>query len=326
MRRVTVSAPSRLHFGLWSLGDGPQAFGGIGVMVDAYRVELAIEDAGRFTAEGPLAERAQEFAKTWAAARRSGGLPRCRVTITQAPPAHRGLGSGTQLALAVATGLEAWTSGNAAPPATELAALVGRGGRSSVGVHGFVGGGLIVDGGHDQPASPGAGRLEQRIAMPDGWRVLLLAPEAGTGLSGEHESAAFRRLASPPRPTADALRALAINGIAAAARRADFPAFADALGRYSRAAGEVFAPIQGGPFASSTIAAVIDRLQELGAAGAGQSSWGPTVFAVAASEADAQRLRDAPLASPEGSGLVARIARFDNRGAIVRMPPAAAGR
>src|SRR5262249_56077258 len=45
-------------------------------------------------------------------------------------------------------------------------------------------------------------------------------------------------------------------------------------------AGEPFAAAQGGPYASSEIADLIAEVRRAGVRGVGQSSWGPTVFAV----------------------------------------------
>src|SRR4051794_19486776 len=105
MSFVKVISPSRLHFGLWSLGNSQsRQFGGVGLMIDAPRFELSIEKAGQLTAEGSDADRAMEFARRWAAHH---GLPevKCRLVIVHEVPAHAGLGSGTQLALSVAAGL-----------------------------------------------------------------------------------------------------------------------------------------------------------------------------------------------------------------------------
>src|SRR5262245_47924934 len=136
-RTVQVTAPSRLHFGLWSLRDGDRRqFGGVGAMIDRPNVELRISESEKFAAEGPSADRAIVFARRWADFHRL-NLPRCRLQIRQAIPEHAGLGSGTQLALAVAAGLSAFIDLPAQSP-QELALSVNRGLRSAVGTYGFV--------------------------------------------------------------------------------------------------------------------------------------------------------------------------------------------
>jgi predicted sugar kinase len=66
--------------------------------------------------------------------------------------------------------------------------------------------------------------------------------------------------------------------------------FGEAVYRFGRLAGGCFAAVQGGPFASRDIAQLIDAIRNHGIAGVGQSSWGPTVFAVCHSEAEAYNL------------------------------------
>src|SRR5690349_10223534 len=105
MHRVTITAPSRLHFGLWSLADcARRQFGGVGVMVDRPGLQLVIHPGPELSATGPLAGRALEFANRWAAFHNRPAL-KCSIEIAFAPPDHAGLGTGTQLALAVAAGL-----------------------------------------------------------------------------------------------------------------------------------------------------------------------------------------------------------------------------
>jgi predicted sugar kinase len=57
-------------------------------------------------------------------------------------------------------------------------------------------------------------------------------------------------------------------------------AFGDAVHEFNRRAGEPFAAAQGGAYASPAIAELIVELRALGIRGVGQSSWGPTVFAM----------------------------------------------
>src|SRR5262245_46231150 len=106
---ITVSAPSRLHFGLLAFGGGqPRQFGGAGVMIRQPGLVLRISAAPQFAASGPLAERALAFARRFAEARLDRALPACRIEILAAPAEHVGLGLGTQLGLSVAAGLAAW--------------------------------------------------------------------------------------------------------------------------------------------------------------------------------------------------------------------------
>src|SRR5947209_3796950 len=98
---VFVEAPARLHFGVLDLrGDLGRRFGGIGAAVPAPSLLLEARRAAALKAEGPDAARALEFARRFA---RHHGLDlRLHFCLHRSIPPHAGLGSGTQLALAVA--------------------------------------------------------------------------------------------------------------------------------------------------------------------------------------------------------------------------------
>src|SRR5262245_7888263 len=101
---VFVEAPARLHFGVLDLrGTLGRRFGGLGAAVPAPSLLLEAGRADRLTAEGPDAERALGFAQRFLAHH---GCPGgARLTVHRAIPSHSGLGSGTQLGLAVARAL-----------------------------------------------------------------------------------------------------------------------------------------------------------------------------------------------------------------------------
>ncbi|MDQ3732000.1 MAG: hypothetical protein M3329_08620 [Pseudomonadota bacterium] len=71
---------------------------------------------------------------------------------------------------------------------------------------------------------------------------------------------------------------------------AQLPALARGLNEIQEIVGDYFAPAQGGRFASSKVAEVLAWLQQRGCPGIGQSSWGPTGFALIDSEVRAHAL------------------------------------
>jgi predicted sugar kinase len=89
---------------------------------------------------------------------------------------------------------------------------------------------------------------------------------------------------------------LALLGLVPAVVEGDLAAFGEALFDFNRRCGEAFAPVQGGIYASPAVADLVAFFRRQGVRGVGQSSWGPTVFAVVpdAEEADAlsRRLRE----------------------------------
>ena len=58
-----------------------------------------------------------------------------------------------------------------------------------------------------------------------------------------------------------------------------------------RLAGQCFAHIQGGPYNGPHLAQLVDTIRSLGVRGVGQSSWGPTLFALLPEQAAAERFQ-----------------------------------
>jgi len=285
---VHVQAPARLHFGMF--GPGPQRnrqFGGVGMMVSSPGVELEFTAAERLSSEGPLAERAEMCLRR--AARLLGfPEPKIALRIRHVPEEHTGLGAGTQLHLAITAGLLEFL-GLPLPEPALLAQAAGRGSRSAVGTYGFLYGGLIVDGG--KGAEQTLGTLVARHNVPPGWRVVLVRTGSAQGRAGSSEQQAFRELPPTPARESEHLRAIVMKRMLPALERGDCDDFGEAVYEFGMAAGALFAPVQGGPFASTEIAQLVHRIREWGVSGVGQSSWGPTVFAIGSGQQQAEELQ-----------------------------------
>jgi beta-RFAP synthase len=286
-----------LHFGLLNPGGGEAAgrrFGGVGLMIERPGLRLQVQQSSAWSATGPLAERALSFARRFTEnTRGEEGIddgPPHSLHIEWAMLEHAGLGSGTQLGLAVAQAL-AVSRGLRCDLAT-LARRVGRGVRSALGTHGFEQGGLLVEAGKRAPDR--LAPLVARLNFPETWRLVLALPVAAEGVSGLHgmrEIEAFTRLSAEPGRT-DALCRLVLLGLLPALLERDVDAFGEALYEFNAQVGEAFAPVQGGVYASPRVAELVTYLRGQGVRGVGQSSWGPTVFAVVADEDRARHLAD----------------------------------
>ncbi|HZM27218.1 MAG TPA: hypothetical protein VFB89_07665, partial [Gemmatimonadales bacterium] len=98
---VYVEAPARLHFGVLDLHGGlGRRFGGMGAAIPTPSLLLEATRAGEVECEGADADRAVGFARRILA--HHGQRDGVHLRIHRAIPPHVGLGSGTQLALAVA--------------------------------------------------------------------------------------------------------------------------------------------------------------------------------------------------------------------------------
>ena len=285
---LTVHTGSRLHFGLWAWGDAhARQFGGVGMMIDQPAVVVQLSPASRFEVAGPSAERLQQVAERCCQAWQLAELPACRLETIDLPPQHTGLGVGTQLSLAAGRGLAEWIQ-MPSQSAEALAQSTGRGVRSAVGSHGFALGGLIVDQGKQSGERLGA--LAQRVAVPESWRVVLITARRGKGLAGQSEQAAFTQLPEIAPQTTARLQQIGLEQLAPAAVAGDFKQFSEAVYAYGHQAGLCFASLQGRAYSTKAASELIDQLRQLGIAGVGQSSWGPTLFAFAPDAQAAERL------------------------------------
>jgi beta-ribofuranosylaminobenzene 5'-phosphate synthase len=305
-----VRAPARLHMGMIDLrGDFGRRYGGIGAALEAPSLLLEARPAAVLSAEGEESERVLEYARRFLAHHGIAGGARLR--LHRAIPSHAGLGSGTQLALATARALAALF--DRASHASSLAEATGRARRSAIGTWAFEGGGFLLEGGRAQRAERPAPLL-LRHPMPPEWRCVLAIPDMGPGLSGAAEDEAFRNLPPPPAELVGRIAQLILMSLLPALVEEDLPAFGAGLTELQRLVGEMFQPAQGERFAHAVVRELIDELLAGGAAGAGQSSWGPAVYGIVSGEETAKRLARRVEAHLAGRGLVLATA-FDNAGA-----------
>ena len=311
---IRVKACARLHLGFLDLNGGlGRRFGSLGLAVSRPAVDLMVSDAERLIAEGEEAERVLRYAE--AAALHLNVEPRGHFRLRHSIIPHAGLGSGTQIALAVAAGL-ARLRGRPFR-ARDAAEALDRGNRSSAGLATFERGGLILDGGRgeDDRAPP----LLARLPFPDAWRVLLIFDTSTHGLHGEAEVSAFRQLPPFPAEAAAHLCRLALMRILPAVADRDVEAFGAGVAELQRVVGDHFASAQGGRFTSPSVTKVLTACEQRGVAGIGQSSWGPTGFAIIGSEGEARRLVAALKADGLPPGIHLDIVRGRNQGAQVRI-------
>lgn len=288
---VYVEVPARLHFGLLDLrGALGRLYGGIGAAAPAPTLLVSACAADSLEVQGEDAERAADFARRFLAHHGpGGGVGGARVRVHRTLPQHAGLGSGTQLGLAVARALaELYGIATDAP---ELARAVGRARRSAIGTWTFAGGGLVVEGGR-RPESDDVAPLLARLPFPRTWRCVVAVPHSAQGLSGTDEAAAFANLPPPPEGAAERVAHLVLMSLLPALVEADLKAFGAALSAIQALTGRWFAPIQGGTFAPGPTGELVRRMTEWGASGVGQSSWGPAVYGIVDGEEAGHQLAE----------------------------------
>jgi beta-ribofuranosylaminobenzene 5'-phosphate synthase len=316
---ITVETPARLHLGFIDPnGTLGRAFGSVGLCIEGMGTRItarATQHAPRI--DGNVSDDQRERIARYIGQLQNafGEQQRIDIEVHETPRAHTGLGSGTQLALAVGSafvrlaGMEASTA--------DIACVLGRGVRSGIGIHGFDQGGLIVDGGRhaDMHTTP---PLLARLAFPGDWRVVLIDDTSREGLHGDAERHGLASLAPFPAALAAHLSHLVLMRLLPAVAEHDFSIFADAISAMQQIIGEYFAPVQRGVFASPAVAHALDAIAAETKAGVGQTSWGPVGFAFVESAQDAQRALAAAKRTARDAPLAFSIATGRNRGASWR--------
>jgi beta-RFAP synthase len=275
--KVTVLAPARLHMGFIDLsGSLGREFGSIGIGLNEIFTSLSLSDADSISVTGSVAEISSDRALqcTQRLCRALNVPDTLAIDLHAVIPEHIGLGSGTQMALAIGMGLNHFYGLGLS--VREIATLTERGARSGIGIAVFEKGGLVLDGGRGpQTRTP---PLLARMVVPESWRFILVFDQRGQGLHGEQELNAFKQLPVFPRSEAERLSYLLLMQALPAVAEGDLQQFGDVITQLQIAVGEHFAPVQGGVFTSVEVAAAVAFLQQQGAVACGQTSWGPTGF------------------------------------------------
>ena len=277
--KVIVTSSARLHMGFFDLnGTTGRMFGSLGVSINTPCTQIEIVRSEKSIIKDisvdHVSENIEKIVKSFKIAHKI--AQDFSVKINQSIPEHTGLGSGTQMALAIGAGLNRLFNLGLTVP--QIAAITQRGSRSGIGIGTFEHGGLVIDGGRGNAESPPP--IIARHDFPLEWPILLIIDNAEQGAHGEHELMAFDALPKASLETAQTLAHSVLMQALPALVERDYAEFSRAIYKLQRATGEYFAPAQGGIFKSKSVTEILNYLYKNNVLCAGQSSWGPTGFAV----------------------------------------------
>ena len=311
---VYVEAPARLHLGFLDLEGGlGRRFGSVGLALDGIATKIIARSSNQLKITGDPSGRVQKYVEKFVTYK---GLSSCfEIEVVEQILDHSGLGSGTQLAIAVGTAISRLFELDCS--SSEIAVLSNRGARSGIGIGAFDFGGFLVDAGRnsDSKVPPIISRLE----FPSNWRAILTLDKGQRGLHGQDEDASFATLPNFSSQTAEQLCRLVLMQILPAVREQNIDLFNLGIYKLQKCIGEYFASAQGGRYTSSAVAEANYFLESLGIKGVGQSSWGPTGFAFVDSETNAHlMLRKLQSKFRENKNLSFKIVSGRNVGALVK--------
>lgn len=319
-KTVKVIAPARLHLGFVDMHGGMgRSFGSLGLCLDELFTHIVATASPDVIIQGPSSSRASVYAGK--ILEYLGEKQGVKMIIKQAIPEHAGLGSGTQLSLAVGTAI-ANIYGKVLST-RKIAEIMDRGARSGIGVGAFSMGGFLVDGGRGETTE--VPPIISHLDFPEAWRLLLIFDINLQGVHGYSETETFQNLPPMPEQTTEYLCRLTLMQLLPALAEENCDLFGAAITEIQHYVGDHFAPAQGGRYYSQTVAQILPWLLEQGAKGIGQSSWGPTGFALFANETQAyQALKQARDKWQDESSLKFKVCRARNQKAEIRIDNIAA--
>jgi len=303
--KIRITAPCRIHLSLIDEnGYTGRVDGGIGLMLDKPNVVFeATNSAKEFQIEAHryyresievINEKASKIFKILNINNKN-----FHFNLKRYYPSHVGLGSKTQLSLAIATAISKLK--NFDMSTKELTKLVERGGTSGIGWRGFETGGFILDGGHEfgkgkeketflpSSASNSANPALTifRYNIPENWRFVLVIPNVKKGAYGDEEVSIFQKYAPIPKDEVNEVSHQILMKLIPGILKNNLECFGEGLKR-----------IQNIGFKKIEVSLQHEVVKELLAffgeqkiKAYGMSSFGPSVIGIVESDAEAKKLR-----------------------------------
>ncbi len=280
---MRIRTPSRIHITLIDLnGSIGRLDGGVGIALEKPFIEIKAEkfDGIEIIGKTENYTRFRLVAEKMARIARNG----IRIEVLSDYKSHVGLGSGTQISLAVGEVFNRLYEIGLS--VRQIAEIVGRGGTSGIGVAAFEFGGFIVDGGHSRrekkdflPSSASKAKPPKVIARHDfpDWEIVLAIPDL-KGFYGRREVDLFQKNCPIPIEEVRELCHLILMKLLPGVVEGDLDEFAYAIRRiqeigFKRVEVEQYGDLIKGCF----------DLHEC----VGMSSTGPAVYAITDSNAKA---------------------------------------
>jgi len=324
--KVYVRTPSRLHFLLIDMnGQLGRVDGSLGLALNYPNVAIEASKSEEIAVRGEERSFVEKLASVFL---KHFKIPSgAQIEVKSTIPKHVGLGSNTQLSLAVASALSKMYG--IKKTTRELAIIMKRGGTSGIGVAAFEKGGLILDGGHSfgkdgekqffLPSSASKAKpapVLVRYAFPEDWFFVIAIPHIHRGVHGEEEIRVFKERCP--------INAAYVGKACRIVLMKLLPAL---LERSIENFGSGLTELQDAGFASATkdlmhpvVRRCVRFMLKKGAYGAGQSSFGPSTFGLVQGEDEAGKLTDLVADFlEETSGGDVFYSSANNRGATIKI-------
>ena len=274
-KSFTIDSPARLHLGFMELNNSnPRVFGSIGLAITKFKFKQTIQlnkDFDVICDDKSIKLRVEEIIQLFS---KNYKIKKCRLTVSDFIPLHKGLGSGTQVSLC--TGFLISSFNNLNLSIENISKFLDRGQRSGVGVETFKSGGFIIDTGKLQGSIYPPLKLID-IKWPKDWQIILITNTNFSGLHGKKESNEFTKLKNVSSKFAKENCFNLFMKIIPGLLENDFYTFADGIQKIQENMSEIFYGNKNN-FSNNSISKIFKFVKEKKYIGFGQSSWGPTGF------------------------------------------------
>lgn len=304
--KIRITTPCRIHLSLIDEnGEIGRVDGGIGLMLDQPNVVLEVSNnADEFAIECDryykesvhvINEKASKIFKLFRINNKN-----FHFHLIKYYPSHVGLGSKTQLSLAIGTAISILK--NMEIPLREITKMVERGGTSGIGWRGFETGGFILDGGHDfgtgkekESFSPSSSSTTidpaltiMRYKIPDNWRFLLVIPNVRPGANGQEEVEIFKKYTPIPREEVSEASHQILMKVLPGLLKNNLECFGEGLKRIQNVG---FKKIEIS-LQNQIVKDLLKFFEEKGVKAYGMSSFGPSIIGITESDSEAEKLKE----------------------------------
>ncbi|MAI28907.1 MAG: hypothetical protein CMP38_01735 [Rickettsiales bacterium] len=274
-KSLTIDSPARLHLGFMELNDSnPRVFGSVGLAITNFKFKQTIQSNKDFDVictDKSIKLRIEEIIESFS---KNYKIRKCKLTVTDFIPLHKGLGSGTQISLNTGFLLSSFNNLNLS--IENISRFLGRGQRSGVGVETFKSGGFIIDTGKQKSSvSPPLKLID--FKWPKNWHIILISHINFSGLHGKKELKEFRKLKNISSRFAKENCFSLLMKIIPGLLENDFYTFADGVQKIQENMSKIFYGNKNN-FSSQNVSKIFSFLRKKNYIGFGQSSWGPTGF------------------------------------------------
>ena len=329
--KVRIITPCRIHLSLIDEnGYTGRVDGGIGVMLDRPNVVLEVSNnADEFIIECNkyykesvhiINEKASRVFKAFNISNKN-----FHFNLMRYYPSHVGLGSKTQLSLAIAKAISILK--NVDISMHDLTKLVERGGTSGIGWRGFEEGGFVLDGGHDfgkgeekETFLPSSASLKAnpaitilRYPIPENWRFILVIPFVKKGAFGDNEVDIFQNYAPIPKEEVNEVSHQILMKVIPGLIKNNLKCFGEGLKRIqSIGFKNVEISLQ-----DDEVKGLLNFFKEYGVKAYGMSSFGPSIIGITENILEAIRLKRADREYMKDIGSYTFICTPNNEGAKI---------